>query len=167
MSENKTEEGVIKNTGVLDLSSAVEEEIERIKKIKNAGVVIVPEKFIGRVSAKAENVGVLVPYKEGMKLFSGESRLNIDALKSIEEPMSIINIGKLLLEKNVTPELISQKIKEIRNYGKIISPKHSYGAVLSKVSQNAGKIEILEEYVKKKIEELQKEIEKLRKMSED
>ncbi|MGQ9624896.1 MAG: hypothetical protein ACUVT9_05945 [Candidatus Bathycorpusculaceae bacterium] len=167
MSEEKAEEGVIKNTGVLDLSSAVEEEIERIKKIKNAGVVIVPEKFIGRVSVKMENVGVVIPYREGMKLYSGESRLNADTLKSVEEPISIINAGKLFVEKNVTAELIIQKIREIRNYGKIIAPKLNYGALMSKISQNAGKIEILEEYVQKRVEELQKEIEKLRKMGED
>ncbi len=29
------------------------------------------------------------------------------------------NCNACVLEKNVTPELISQKIKEIRNYGKI------------------------------------------------
>jgi len=167
MGEEKTEEGVIKNTGVLDLSSAVEEEIERIKKIKNAGVVIVPEKFIGRVSTKMENVGVVVPYREGMKLYSGESRLNADTLKSVEEPISIINAGRLFVEKNVTTELILQKIREIRNYGKIIAPKLNYGALMSKISQNAGKIEILEEYIQKRVEELQKEIEKLRKMGEN
>jgi hypothetical protein len=167
LSESRTEEGVIENAGILDLSNATEEEIERIKKISNAGVVIVPEKFIGRISAKIENAGVIVPYREGMKLFSGETRLNADVLASAEEPISIINAGKLFIEKNVTPELIAQKIKEIRNYGKIIAPRLNYGALVSKVSQNAGKIEILENYVQKKVEELQKEIEKLREMSKE
>jgi hypothetical protein len=165
LNESKTEEGTIENAGILDLSNATEEEIERIKKISNAGVVIVPEKFIGRISAKIKNAGVVVPYREGMKLFSGETKLNADALASAEESISIINAGKLFIEKNVTPELIAQKIKEIRNYGKIIAPRLNYGALVSKVSQNAGKIEILENYVQKKVEELQKEIEKLREMS--
>ena len=166
MDKEEKEEGVIKNTGVLDLKSITEEEIERIKGIENVGVMIVPEKFIGRVSAKTKNVGVIVPYKEGLKVYSGKSTINNDTLKSIEEPMSILNTGKLLIEKKTTAELITQKIKEIKNYGKIIVPKHVYGALMSKISENYGKIEVLEDYCRERIKELQKEIEELQKMAE-
>ena len=166
MDKEEKEEGVIKNTGILDLKSITEEEIERIKRIENVGIIIVPEKFIGRVSAKTKNVGVVVPYKEGMRIYSGESTLNADALKSIEETMSIINAGKLLIEKNVTVELITKKISDIKNYGKIIAPKHVYGALMSKISENYGKIKVLEDYTQERIKELQKEIEEVQKMAE-
>jgi hypothetical protein len=59
-----------------------------------------------------------------------------------------------------------QKIKEIKNYGKIVVPKHAFGAIMSKITENHGKIELLEEYVQGKIKELQKEIEELQKMAE-
>jgi DNA-binding transcriptional regulator/RsmH inhibitor MraZ len=166
MSEEKREEGIIKNTGVLDLKSVTEEEVERIKGIENVGVMIVPEKFVGRLSAKTKNVGVVIPYKEGLRLYSGKSTINDETLKSFEEPIGIINAGKLLIEKKTTTELITQKIKEIRNYGKIIVPKHVRGALTSKITENHGKIEVLEEYVQEKIKELQKEIEDLQKMAE-
>ncbi|MBS7636492.1 hypothetical protein KEJ37_04010 [Candidatus Bathyarchaeota archaeon] len=58
--------------------------------------------------------------------------------EEIERIKKIVNA--CVLEKNVTPELISQKIKEIRNYGKIIVPRVSFGPVISKISQNAGKL---------------------------
>jgi hypothetical protein len=114
MSEEKREEGIIKNTGVLDLKSVTEEEVERIKGIENVGVMIVPEKFVGRISAKTKNVGVVIPYKEGLRLYSGKSTINDETLKSFEEPIGIINAGKLLIEKKTTTELITQKIKDSR-----------------------------------------------------
>lgn len=167
MGEEKREEGIIKNTGILDLKSITEEEIERIKGIENVGIIIVPEKFIGRISAKMKNVGVVVPYKEGMRLYSGKSTINADTLENVQEPMNIINTGKLLIEKNVTAELINQKINDIRNYGKIIVPKNIHGALMSKISENHGKIEVLEEYIQERIKELQKEIEELQKMGKE
>ncbi|MGB9741204.1 MAG: hypothetical protein ACP5IM_06575 [Candidatus Bathyarchaeia archaeon] len=166
MSEEKRE-GIIKNTGILDLKNITEEEIERVKEIENVGVLIIPEKFIGRISAKTKNVGVIAPYKEGMKLYSGKSTIDDNVLKSIKQPMSIINVGKLVIEKKTTSELISQKIEEVRNYGKIIVPKHIYGALMSKISENHGSIEVLEEYIQKRTEELQREIEELKRMSEE
>jgi vacuolar-type H+-ATPase subunit F/Vma7 len=166
MGEERKEEGVITNTGILDLRNATEEDIERIKSIENVGVIIVPEKFIGRIRAKTENVGVIIPYREGLRLYSGKSTINNETLKGFEEPASILNAGKLWIDKKTTSELIMQKIKEIRNYGKIIVPKHVQGAIMSKITENHGKIEVLEEYVQARIKELQKEIEELRKMTE-
>ena len=166
MSEEKREEGVIKNTGVLDLKSITEEEIERIKGIENVGILVVPEKFLGKISAKTKNVGIIIPYKEGLRLYSGKSTISDETLKSLEEPIGIINAGKLLIGKETTTELITQKIKEIRNYGKIIVPKHVHGALMSKITENHGKIEVLEEYVQERIKELQKEMEQLRKIAE-
>jgi hypothetical protein len=167
VNEEKREEGIIRNAGVLDLKNATEEEIERIRGIENAGVIIVPEKFVGRISAKARNVGVIIPYKEGLRLYSGKSTINDETLKGFEEPVSILNAGKLLIEKKITPELVMQKIKEIKNYGKIVVPKHAFGAIMSKITENHGKIELLEEYVQGKIKELQKEIEELQKMTKE
>jgi hypothetical protein len=40
------------------------------------------------------------------------------------------------------------------------------GALTSKIIENHGKIEVLEEYVQEKIKELQKEIEEVQKMAE-
>lgn len=166
MNEKEKEEGVLKNTGVLNLKDATQEEIEHIKKIKNVGVIIVPEKFIGMISAKMENVGVVVPYKEGLRIYAGKSKLNADTLKNVEGSMGIINAGRLMIEKDATAELINQKISEIKNYGKIIVPRIIYGALMSKVSDNMGKIEVLEEAIEERTKELQKELEELRKLAE-
>ena len=163
MSEKEEgEEGVLKNTGILNLKDITEEELEHLKKIKNVGILIVPKNLMGRISAKIENVGVVIPYEEGMRIYSGESKLNADVLKSLEEPTGIINAGKLIIEKNTPAELITEKIKEIKNYGKILIPKQAYGALMSRVSENTGKIEILEKVIEEKIKELEKELGELR-----
>jgi len=154
-------EGIIENTGVLNLKDITEEEIGRIKKIKNVGVLIVPKNLVGRLSAKIENIGTVVPYEEGVRIYAGKSKINADALNAIEEPISIVNAGKIIIDKTVTAELVRQKIKEIKNYGKIIVPEKTYGALMSKVSENMGKVEMLEKVIEERIKELERELKEL------
>jgi hypothetical protein len=62
-------EEVTENVRVLDLKDATEEDIEQLKEIKNVGVIIAPEGLISKVSSKIlENVGIILPYKEGRRL---------------------------------------------------------------------------------------------------
>jgi len=144
--KEEPEEGVIKNVGVLNLKDITEEEIEKIKGIQNIGVLIVPEKFMGRISAKmTKNVGVIVPYVEGMRLYIGKTGISADTLKNLKEPIAILQAGKLVFEEDVTPELIQEKIKDYRNYGKTVVPPNAYGALMSKCSENMGKIDRTEE----------------------
>ncbi|KYH41438.1 MAG: hypothetical protein AYL32_005480 [Candidatus Bathyarchaeota archaeon B26-2] len=144
--ETKIEAGVLKNVGVLNLKDVPEEGIIGLRAIKNTGILIVPKNLMGRLAdIKLENVGVFVPYVEGMRIYAGETLMNADMLKSLEEPISILQAGKLQISGDVTPELIMQKVKEIRNYGKITVPtKEIYGALMAKVTENMGKITIEE-----------------------
>jgi len=136
------EEGVVKNVGVLNLKDLSEEEIERIKRIENVGMIIAPKELIGKISAKiAKNVGVTVPYVEGMRIYCGDTSINADTLRSLEEPVDILQAGKLVFEKDVTPELIREKVKSYRNYGKTEIPSNAHGALMSKCLENMGKIE--------------------------
>ena len=140
--KEKPEEGIVKNVGVLNLKDVTEEDIERIKGIKNVGVIIAPKELIGKISAKiTKNVGVTVPYVEGMRLYCGKTTINADTLRSLEEPIDILQAGKLVFEKDVTPELILEKVKSYRNYGKTEVPSKAYGALMSKCVENMGKIE--------------------------
>ncbi|MEM3018974.1 MAG: hypothetical protein QXO92_01840 [Candidatus Bathyarchaeia archaeon] len=152
--EEKLEEGreeskeeLIKNIGILNLKDVKEEDIERMKKIKNIGVILAPKELIGKISAKiVDNVGVIVPYIEGMRLYIGKTSINADMLRSLDEPIDILQAGQLVVEKDVTPELILQKIKSFRNYGKTSVPtKQTLGALMAKCIENMGKIEVEEE----------------------
>lgn len=144
--ETKIEAGVLKNVGVLNLKDIPEEGIIGLRAIKNTGILIVPKNLMGKLAdIKLENVGVFVPYVEGMRIYAGKTLMNADMLKSLEEPINILQAGKLQISDDVTPELIMQKIKEVRNYGKITVPTEEiHGALMAKVTENMGKITIEE-----------------------
>jgi len=139
--------GVLKNVGVLNLKDMTEEDLKDLKAIKNTGVLIMPKELIGRLAQlDVKNVGVLVPYVKGMRVYAGRTTINADMLKALEEPISIIQAGKMDISGDVTPELIKEKIAELRNYGKITAPtRELYGALMAKVTENIGKIVVREE----------------------
>jgi hypothetical protein len=135
------EKDVIENIGVLNLKDSTKEEIEKMRKIKNVGVIIVPKRFIGTLHKKiVENVGVVIPYEEGAISYTGKTVLNADALRIIEKPIDIIQGGILEFTTDVTKDLILQKINSIKNYGKIVAPPEIYGALMTKCVENMGMI---------------------------
>jgi hypothetical protein len=143
--KGKFKEGIIENVGVLNLKDVTEEDIERIKGIKNVGLIIAPKELMGKISAKiTENVGVTVPYIEGMRLYVGETSIGASTLENLEEPVDILQAGRLVFEKDVTPELILSKVKSFRNYGKTEVPSNAHGALMAKCIENMGKIEKIE-----------------------
>jgi hypothetical protein len=130
-----------KNIGILDLRHATTEDIEKMEEMVNVGVIIVPEELVGKVSSKIKtNIGVIVPYVEGMRIFTGETTFNAAMLEALDEPISFIHAGELTIDSDVTPELIKNKIKSFRNYGETLVPAAAYGALMAKCIENAGEI---------------------------
>lgn len=130
-----------KNVGILNLKDITEEELDKMKPIKNVGIIIVPEKFMGKLSTKIKsNVGLTVPYKEGWRLFSGCTEITALMLDALDEPIEFIQVGSLTFKDDVTPDLIKSKIKAFHNYGSITAPEHVYGTVMAKCMENHGSI---------------------------
>ena len=131
-----------KNIGILDLRHATAEDIEKMEKMVNVGVIIVPEELVGKVSTKIKtNIGAIIPYVEGMRIFTGKTLIDAAMLEALDEPISFIHAGALTLDSDVTPELIKTKIKSFRNYGSASVPAAAHGALMAKCIENAGVIE--------------------------
>ena len=143
--EERARAGVLKNTGILNFKDYTEEVIDELRTIKNTGILIVPKKLAGKILGKAKNTGIIVLYTEGSKLYMGATVLDADSLKSFKKPVNITQLGKLSFEDDVTSELIKEKIESISNYGKINVSKDIYGQLMAKVTENAGKIEKIED----------------------
>ena len=134
-------EGYLENVGVLNLKDITKEELANIKGIKNIGVIIVPKALMGKFAAKlTKNIGVIVPYEEGMRLYTGKTIFDAETMRQFTTPIDFIQAGKLTLEDDVTPELISQKIQRFINYGKISVPTAAFGAFMAKCEENMGMI---------------------------
>lgn len=138
----KVETGkVTKNLGILNLKDATGEDIENMNNIKNLGIIIVPEKYLGKVSNKVvANLGMIVPYVEGMRLYTGSTTIDASMLQALDEPIEFIQTGSLSFEKDITEQLVKDKIKEFRNYGAVEVPGSIYGAVMAKCMENCGAI---------------------------
>ena len=127
---------------MLNFKDITEEELTNIKDIRNVGVIIVPKALLGTLSAKlTKNIGVIVPYGEGMRLYTGKTTFDAETLRQFTTPIEFIQVGTLTLEDDVTPELVSQKIQRVINYGKISVPAAAYGAFMVKCEENMGTID--------------------------
>ena len=121
------EEGVIENVGVLNFKDVSPEDLEKIRLLRNIGLIIVPGELMGKVaSIPKENVGAIIPYIEGAKTYVGEVRISADTLRRFEEPVDIIIVGEAVFEEDVTAELIDEKIKTVRVYGEVVAPADSH-----------------------------------------
>jgi len=130
-----------KNVGILNLKDITEEELDNMKPLKNVGIIIVPEKFMGKLSAKIKsNVGLTIPYKEGWRVYSGCTEIDAMMLDALDEPIEFIQVGSLTFKDDVTPELIKSKIKAFHNYGSVSAPEHIYGVVMAKCLENHGSL---------------------------
>lgn len=153
MSEEKRveiKEGVIENVGVLNFKDVSPEDLDKIRFIRNVGVIIVPKELMGKVSAiSKKNVGAIVPYTEGIRIYSGEITINADTLRWFKKPADILIAGETKFDEDVTPELIDEKINTIRVYGMAFVPAKTYGAFMAKCVEVAGVVKKLEELKEK------------------
>jgi DNA repair exonuclease SbcCD ATPase subunit len=130
-----------KNLGIMNLKEITPEELEKIEEIKNLGVIIAPEELMSKVSSKVtKNLGTIVPYKKGWRLYSGHTVINKAMLEALEEPMEFIQTGHLEIHDDVTPELVKTKIKAFHNYGHIHATEEIYGVLTSRCLENYGHI---------------------------
>ena len=132
---------VTKNVGVLNLKNITEEELEKMADIKNTGVIIAPEELMGKVSAKViKNIGTIVPYKKGWRIYSGHTAIDRSMLEALDEPLEFIQTGHMGIRTDVTPKLIKDKIKAFHNYGYIQTTEETYGVLMAKCLENYGQI---------------------------
>jgi myosin heavy subunit len=134
-------ENDMKNVGILNLKDITAEELDKMGDIRNMGVIIVPEELMGKISSRVlKNMGTIVPYKKGWRIYSGHTEVDKAMLESLEEPIEFIHTGYLSIAKDVTAGLIKAKVKAFHNYGHISATDETYGILMSKCIENYGEI---------------------------
>lgn len=130
-----------KNVGVLNLKDITAEELEKMGEIRNAGIIIAPEELIGRVSSKiSKNLGTVVPYRKGWRIYSGSTELSKEMLEALEEPIDFIQTGYMEVSGDVAPELIKAKVRSFHNYGHVSATDRTYGILMARCLENYGQI---------------------------
>ncbi len=133
--------GFSKNVGVLNLKDITAEELEKMGEIRNAGIIIAPEELIGRVSSKiTKNLGTVVPYKKGWRIYSGSTELSREMLEALDEPIDFVQTGYMNVPGDVPADLIKAKVRSFHNYGQISATEATYGILMARCLENYGGI---------------------------
>jgi hypothetical protein len=130
-----------KNVGILNLKDITPEELDKLGEIRNSGVIIVPEELMGKLSSKVtKNIGEIIPYRKGWRIYSGQTDIDKSMLDALEEPIEFIHIGQMTISKDVTADIVKAKIKAFHNYGHVSATEATYGIIMARCLENYGQI---------------------------
>lgn len=130
----------IGNVGELDLTTATEESIQGVQKVGNVGIVYYrPETAHLLTKLSIGNLGLAAEVPEGYQLIRGTLTINEAYLQQLQSPLNVYVSGKVMIEENVTAELVESKVGDIRGSGKVLYPTKLEGVIQSKLVNMSGK----------------------------
>jgi len=132
----------VKNVNILDLRKTSKETFDKIKFIKNVNVLLLsPETagYLPGIPSKNINAVVEVPAEAETVICMNHLTINASYLSSAVSPKFLVVMGRVLVEPDVTPELIDAKLAGIALMGKLICPESVAGQLHSKAAMLMGK----------------------------
>lgn len=134
----ETMSGEIHDLGVLDLRYAKSpEELRRIKRIHDVGVILVSEEAAPALAGiDINDVGSVVTLPSGVPLncMTGQIKLSGEALASGDPETILFVVG----QTHITSSVSSVGYKEIRIVGQLVAPRDSQAAISAKLTQITG-----------------------------
>ncbi|TSB47910.1 hypothetical protein [Alkalicoccobacillus porphyridii] len=132
----------IGNVGTLNIVSATMESINEIDRIENVGVVLhsretaylLPHLNIG-------NVGSTIEVDNNIRKATGRFIADANYLQSFENPTTVMVMGALIIDKDVSIEDIKHTECQFYVSGVVYTPEHVKGAVGSILNGYSGMIE--------------------------
>ncbi|MDR3690409.1 MAG: hypothetical protein P4L46_13595 [Fimbriimonas sp.] len=135
---NANSQGVIKDVGMLDLRYAkTPEDLAHIRKIKDVGVVLVPEHLAGVLSRiSMSDIGGVVPIPQdgSANCLTGQIQVSAEMLKAGDPDTILIIVGQAFISGEVT----SVGYKEIRVFGQMFAPRSSQEVISCKLTHMTG-----------------------------
>jgi len=131
----------IGNVNLLDARKASEQAVAEISEIGNVNVMIVsPETSHLAARLNVGNINAVVEVPAGDKVHNsvGKQVLNKDFLKGVESAFFTIHIGQVIIEPDLPPEDIQNKIAGMVVIGQLVCPDSLLGLVQSKTQQVIG-----------------------------
>jgi len=109
------------------------------------GNVAVPRTLRGVVQALSERVGNLMVYPPGARFFSGDDTLVAEDFEYMPESSAMAITGELTFAKDVTPDLVKAKVRDIALTGVLRAPKRLLPLLRSLISEKTGTLQALGE----------------------
>ncbi len=132
--------GKIENTGVLDFSGMKSDaELEKIKGIKNVGVILIPESLQHALAGiSMMNVGATVPIPDGanVSVQTGMIKMTGEAFATCDEDAIMVLVGMVF----VTSRIETVAAKQLIVSGQILAPVGSEAALGAGISRLTGQV---------------------------
>ena len=133
-------QGVIQNQGLLDLTGWTAEDMARIKRVINVGVILVPQSMTAALAAvPQENVGSIIPVPEGegirTRVHTGAISMSGDALAGGENELLVVT-GMLV----VTSPVERVGYRDIVVTGLVLAPHGSEAALGPAITRLTGTV---------------------------
>ena len=141
MNKNK----VIGNVNILDLRNATEASIAEIERIENANLVIYTQgkaDMLAKIEVRNANAMMDIPPSTNVQRILGQTTINRDYFKNLDEPVFLIVAGQVIIEPDVPPEEIQAGLAGSFVMGQMICPDPIAGLFQTTNSQVLGQIKI-------------------------
>jgi hypothetical protein len=110
-------------SGTLVLTSAVES--IGYQQVVVLGNVLVPRGAESSVAGRFHTQGGrVIAYDAPPRLFEGKHTLSAGYFELLDNPITLVIDGKCVIDDDVTPELIRQKVAGLVLDGKLVAPRH-------------------------------------------
>ncbi len=132
----------VKNVNILDLRKTPKATFDKIRLIANVNVLLLsPETANYLPGIPSTNVNAVVEIPAEAEIVTCMSHLTINSsyLSGVESQKYLVVMGRILVEPDVTPELIDAKISGMALMGKLICPESVVGQLHSKAAMLMGK----------------------------
>jgi len=125
------------NVNVLDVRKTPKEMFDRLETIRNVNVILVsPEtaNYLPGIPAKNINAVAHVPAEVEVKTCMSSLSLNAHYLEGLPSSTFLLVMGRVIVEPDVTVELIESQLAGLVVMGKIVCPDTVIGALQAKAS---------------------------------
>jgi hypothetical protein len=132
----------LKNVNVLDMRKTPKETIDKLAMIRNVNVLLVsPETagFVPGIPTKNLNAVAQVPADVEIQTCMSSLTINANYLRSLPSARFLLVMGRVIVEDDVTAELIEEKIDGLVVMGMVVCPESVTGTLQSKAKVMMGK----------------------------
>jgi hypothetical protein len=133
---------VISNVVNMDIRSASQERIARIKRIDNVvNLIYSPETAVYLTQLSIANIVNAIEAPAQARAHHGHLILNHDTLRSAE-PLSLIVFGQITVNDELTEDEIEQGVEYLAVLGQVLCPEHLAAALRAKLGYLRGPLHV-------------------------
>ncbi|TES51556.1 hypothetical protein E2L07_16035 [Halalkalibacterium halodurans] len=133
------------NIGVLNLLEATEDSIKEVDSIKNVGTVLYRKENAHLLTKLAiGNIGATLEVPGDARFVTGVCTLDAAYLEAVDEPMTLLVTGIVVVDHDVTVEHIKRTACQLKMTGNLFVPPQLKGAIGLILKEGTGQVKVYE-----------------------